>query len=78
MSVQERKVLDLLAQGQSNKLIAQEMFLSDKTVKNYVSHILAKLEMTSRTEAAAYAADIAARRRTRYAPEDWATSTTDS
>ena len=73
LSLQERSVLDLLAQGKSNKLIAEEMFLSDKTVKNYVSHLLSKLEMASRTEAAAYAASIAAQRRARYAPEDWVT-----
>lgn len=73
LSLQERNVLDLLAQGKSNKQIAEEMFLSDKTVKNYVSHLLSKLEMTSRTEAAAYAASIAAERRARYAPEDWVT-----
>jgi two-component system response regulator DevR len=72
LSLQERNVLDLLAQGRSNKQIAEAMFLSDKTVKNYVSHILAKLEMASRTEAATYAASIAAERRARYAPEDWA------
>ena len=73
LSLQERNVLDLLAQGRSNKQIAEAMFLSDKTVKNYVSHILAKLEMASRTEAATYAASIAAERKARYAPEDWAT-----
>jgi len=73
LSLQERNVLDLLAQGKSNKQIAEKMFLSDKTVKNYVSHVLSKLEMTSRTEAAAYAASLAAMRRARYAPEDWAT-----
>lgn len=73
LSLQERNVLDLLAQGRSNKQIAETMFLSDKTVKNYVSHILSKLEMASRTEAAAYAAGIKAERRARYAPEDWST-----
>lgn len=73
LSLQERKVLDLLALGRSNKQIAEEMFLSDKTIKNYVSHILSKLEMTSRTEAATYAAGIEAARRARYAPEDWIT-----
>ena len=71
LSLQERRVLDLLAQGRTNKQIAQEMFLSDKTVKNYVSHILAKLDMTSRTEAAAYAASIEAERKMRYPAEDW-------
>lgn len=73
LSTQEKNVLDLLAKGQSNKQIAEHMFLSDNTVKNYVSHILSKLEMTSRTEAATYAANIEAERRTRYAPEDWST-----
>ena len=73
LSTQEKNVLDLLAQGQSNKQIAEQMFLSDKTVKNYVSHILSKLEMSSRTEAATYAVNIEAERRTRYAPEDWST-----
>ncbi len=73
LSVQERKVLDLLSHGRSNKQIAEEMFLSDKTIKNYVSHILSKLEMASRTEAATYAASIEAERRARYAPEDWVT-----
>jgi len=73
LSTQEKNVLDHLAGGQSNKQIAEQMFLSDKTVKNYVSHILSKLEMTSRTEAATYAANIEAERRTRYAPEDWST-----
>jgi DNA-binding NarL/FixJ family response regulator len=73
LSPQEKNVLDLLAQGRSNKQIAETMFLSDKTVKNYVSHILSKLEMASRTEAAAYAASIEAERKARYAPEDWST-----
>ncbi|MDK1096911.1 MAG: response regulator transcription factor, partial [Actinomycetota bacterium] len=73
LSLQERKVLDRLAQGKSNKRIAEEMFLSDKTVKNYVSHILTKLEMASRTEAATYAVGIAARSKASYPPEDWTT-----
>lgn len=73
LSLQEKNVLALLAQGRSNKQIAEEMFLSDNTVKNYVSHILSKLEMASRTEAATYATNIEAERRNRYAPEDWST-----
>jgi len=73
LSLQEKRVLDRLMVGRSNKQIAEEMFLSDKTIKNYVSHILSKLEMTSRTEAATYAAKIEAERRARYAPEDWGT-----
>ena len=73
LSPQERKVLDLVALGKSNKQIAQEMYLSDKTVKNYVSHILAKLELASRTEAAAYVAKIAAEHSVMYPAEDWST-----
>jgi two-component system response regulator DevR len=71
LSDQERKVLDLLATGKSNKQIATEMFLSDKTVKNYVSHLLAKLGVASRAEAAAYAADVTNRSAARYPAEDW-------
>jgi two-component system response regulator DevR len=71
LSEQERKVLDLLMVGRSNKQIASEMFLSDKTVKNYVSHILAKLDVASRTEAAAYAGDVSDRGTGTYPAEDW-------
>ena len=71
LSEQERNVLDLLAMGRSNKQIATEMFLSDKTVKNYVSHILAKLDVASRTEAAAYAVDVTGKGAERYPAEEW-------
>lgn len=56
LSVQEKKVLALIAKGKTNKEIADEVFLSEKTVRNYVSNILAKLNLSNRTEAAAYAA----------------------
>lgn len=52
---QELKVLALVAQGKRNKEIATEVFLSEKTVRNYVSSILSKLGMATRSEAAAYA-----------------------
>jgi DNA-binding NarL/FixJ family response regulator len=55
LSRQERRILDLIAQGRTNREIAQEMFLAEKTVKNYVSNLLAKLQMKSRTEAAIFA-----------------------
>jgi two-component system response regulator DevR len=71
LSDQERKVLDLLVTGKSNKQIATEMFLSDKTVKNYVSHILTKLGAASRAEAAAYAADVTNRTTATYPADDW-------
>ena len=63
LTAQERKILDLLAQGLTNRQIGAEMFLAEKTVKNYVSHLLAKLGMQRRTEAAAYGATLAERRR---------------
>jgi two-component system response regulator DevR len=54
LSNQERKVLALVAEGKTNKEIAAVMGLSDKTIKNYFSNILDKLEMTRRSQAAAY------------------------
>jgi DNA-binding NarL/FixJ family response regulator len=52
----ENKILKLIAEGKTNKEIAAEVFLSDKTVKNYVSSILSKLGLRRRSEAAAYIA----------------------
>ena len=56
LSEQEQKILDHIAQGKTNKEIAAEVFLSDKTVKNYVSSILSKLNLRRRSEAAAFIA----------------------
>lgn len=56
LTSQESKILDLISQGMTNKQIAETLFLAEKTVKNYVSHLLAKLGMKRRSEAAAYAA----------------------
>ena len=56
------RILDLLADGQTNRQIAEQMFLAEKTVKNYVSNLLAKLGMSHRTQAAVYAARLAERR----------------
>jgi DNA-binding NarL/FixJ family response regulator len=55
LTEQELKVLALVAQGKRNKEIALDVFLSEKTVRNYVSSILSKLSLSTRTEAAAYA-----------------------
>ena len=55
LSEQEHKVLTLIAEGQTNRQIASHMFLSEKTVKNYVSSILTKLGLESRTQAAVLA-----------------------
>src|SRR5829696_4465670 len=56
LTPQERKILLLVAEGKTNKEIAGEVFLSDKTVKNYVSSILAKLNLERRAQAAAFVA----------------------
>lgn len=56
LTQQERKILMLVAEGKTNKEIADEVFLSDKTVKNYVSSILSKLNLQRRAQAAAYVA----------------------
>ena len=59
---QERRILNLLADGKTNRQIAEEMFLAEKTIKNYVSNLLSKMGMSRRTEAAVYAARLAERR----------------
>ena len=56
LTAQERRILLLVADGKTNKEIAAEVFLSDKTVKNYVSSILSKLNLQRRAQAAAYVA----------------------
>jgi two-component system response regulator DevR len=58
---QERKILELIADGLTNRQIGEQMFLAEKTVKNYVSNLLSKLGMSRRTEAAAYAARLSER-----------------
>lgn len=63
LTPQERRILELIAEGLTNRQIGEAMFLAEKTVKNYVSHVLAKLGMARRSEAAAYAARLAERRR---------------
>jgi len=63
LTPQEHRILDLITEGMTNRQIGEAMFLAEKTVKNYVSHLLAKLGMERRTEAAAYAATLAERRR---------------
>ncbi|MFI5960359.1 response regulator transcription factor, partial [Cryptosporangium sp. NPDC051539] len=48
----ERRILELIAQGMTNRQIGEEMFLAEKTVKNYVSSLLSKLGLERRTQAA--------------------------
>lgn len=62
LTPQERRILDLIAAGLTNRQIGEEMFLAEKTVKNYVSNLLVKLGMERRTQAAAFAARLAERR----------------
>jgi DNA-binding NarL/FixJ family response regulator len=56
LTAQEQRILLLVAEGKTNKEIASEVFLSDKTVKNYVSSILSKLNLQRRAQAAAFVA----------------------
>jgi DNA-binding NarL/FixJ family response regulator len=63
LTPQEHRILGLLAEGRTNRQIAEEMFLAEKTVKNYVSNLLSKMGMSRRTEAAVYAARLAERSR---------------
>ncbi|GAC1361699.1 MAG: response regulator transcription factor [Actinomycetota bacterium] len=63
LTPQERRILDLITEGMTNRQIGDSLSLAEKTVKNYVSHVLAKLGMERRSEAAAYAATLAERRR---------------
>jgi two-component system, NarL family, response regulator DevR len=59
LSGQEKRVLDLISEGLTNRQIAEQMLLSEKTAKNYVSSLLAKLGMQRRSQAAAFAARLA-------------------
>ena len=56
LTSQEKRILSLIADGLSNRQIAEQMYLAEKTVKNYVSSLLAKLGMERRTQAAVFAA----------------------
>jgi two-component system response regulator DevR len=55
LSAQERRILELVAEGLTNKQIGDRLFLAEKTVKNYMSNVLAKLGLVSRTQAAVFA-----------------------
>ena len=61
LTPQEKRILSLLAEGRTNRQIADEMFLAEKTVKNYVSNLLSKMGMSRRTEAAVFAARMSER-----------------
>ncbi|SDI08773.1 DNA-binding response regulator, NarL/FixJ family, contains REC and HTH domains [Sinosporangium album] len=59
---QERQILELIGEGLTNRQIGERLFLAEKTVKNYVSNLLAKLDMQRRTQVAALAARLKAER----------------
>jgi two-component system, NarL family, response regulator DevR len=61
LTEQERTVLELIGEGLTNRQIGERMFLAEKTVKNYVSHLLAKLGMARRTQAAVLATELRGR-----------------
>ena len=65
LSPREREVLELMAEGLRNREIAERLFLSEATVKTHVRHLLDKLRLRNRAEAAAFAARVAGRRRVR-------------
>jgi len=58
LNAQERRILDLIAEGLTNRQIGERLFLAEKTVKNNVSSLLSKLGMQRRTQAAVYGANI--------------------
>ncbi|MEV4015972.1 response regulator transcription factor [Nonomuraea angiospora] len=60
LTEQERHILDLIGEGLTNRQIGERLFLAEKTVKNYVSNLLAKLNMQRRTQAAALSARLRA------------------
>ncbi|HLV90989.1 MAG: response regulator transcription factor [Acidimicrobiales bacterium] len=71
LTKQERRIVEYIADGLTNRQIAEEMFLAEKTVKNYVSTLLAKLGMSRRSEAAAYVARIEASKQEKTVAESW-------
>ena len=60
LTPQERRILELIGEGLTNRQIGERLFLAEKTVKNYVSHLFTKLNMSRRTQAAALAAKLKA------------------
>jgi DNA-binding NarL/FixJ family response regulator len=71
LSKQERTIVAHIADGLTNKQIAEEMFLAEKTVKNYVSNLLTKMGMSRRSEAAAYVARLEAEHEGAESAQGW-------
>jgi DNA-binding NarL/FixJ family response regulator len=72
LTYREHEVLARMADGKTNREIADELFLAEKTVKNYVSSLLVKMGMSHRAGAAAHLAAVRARTTQTYPPGDWA------
>ncbi len=66
LTPQERRIFDLIGDGMSNRQIAEQMHLAEKTVKNYISNLFAKLGVTRRTQAAAMAVRVEEQQRRRF------------
>ncbi|MBG0830124.1 response regulator transcription factor [Planomonospora sp. ID67723] len=71
LSAQERQILELIGEGLTNRQIGERMFLAEKTVKNYVSNLLGKLDMQRRTQAAALVTRLKAERGERGDLRPW-------
>lgn len=63
LTEQERRILDLIGEGLTNRQIGEQLHLAEKTIKNYVSSLLSKLSMQRRSQAAAYVARMQAENR---------------
>ena len=73
LNERERRILDLIADGLTNREIADEIYLAEKTVKNHVSRILGKLGFHNRSEAAAFVARMRRAEAEAHPPEEWVT-----
>jgi two-component system, NarL family, response regulator DevR len=71
LTSRELSILELIAEGRTNREIAEELYLAEKTVKNYVSNLLAKLGVRHRSAAAAYLVHIRESEDLTFPPEDW-------
>ncbi|MFC6404329.1 response regulator [Planobispora longispora] len=71
LSAQERQILELIGEGMTNRQIGERMFLAEKTVKNYVSNLLGKLDMQRRTQAASLVTRLKAERGERGDLRPW-------
>ena len=69
LSPQEKRILEYISEGMTNKQIAESMFLAEHTIKNYMTGLLRKLKMSSRTEAAIYATKRGPRARSPARPD---------